>query len=279
VILSGINLADLFDDCPSPEVLEARIANFNPDLAAAYEFIVTTFTFDAWFDVIEFHYNYDYKGGHGTVNWLREQMALNGYDKPIWVGDAAGGPMIDSVIRTPEEADELYAKLSDPEHPEHEATVLWYEREQAMTFVKKSVISMELDLEGLIIANLIDWPAYAGGRSWEFQGLRRDDGSARPAFHSCTNTIDGVGSMTQIERLTESGSSVYAYRLSDGESNFYVLWSSAASENWDLAVNASSVLVSSPVPDEMEEEEMQVHDGNVNLLLTEVPIFVELGVE
>lgn len=279
VILSGINMGEMFDDCPSPEVLEFRFANLNPDLAAAVEFIKTTFTYNQWFDVVEFHYNYDYKGGHGTVKWMREQMALNGYQKPIWIGDAAGGPMVDSILRTPAEADELYEKLSNPEHPEHEATVAWFEREQAMAFVKKSVISMELDLEGIILANLIDWPGYTGGRSWEFQGLRNDDGTARPAFTACTNTVAAIGSMNRIERLTDYGNSVFAYRVSDGENEFYILWSSSESESWNLALDVSSVRVSSPVPDEMDEEEMQVLDGNVNLLLTEVPIFVELGVE
>ncbi len=275
VILSGINLGELFDDCPSPEVLAFRIANLNPELAAAFQFIVAMLTFDQWFDVIEFHYNYDYKGGHGIVNWLREQMAENGYNKPIWVGDAAAGPMVDSVTRTPEEADELYDKLSNPKNPEHEETVIWFEREQALALVKKLVIAMELDLEGVIISNLTDWPGYPGGRSWEFQGLRRLDGSARPAFTTYVNTVSSIGAMTEVERLSTSSESVYAFQLTNNERTIYVLWCAAEPKYWDLYVEASSVLVSSPVPGEIEVEEIQIIDGHLHLLLTEVPLLVE----
>lgn len=104
IILAGLNLRGFADDGADPETVEQRIISKlnDPELPdewreifrRGYEFSKLSLGLHEYFDIVEFHANRNYKGVSGQIKWIRHEMRKRGYEKPIWVGDVTGAPIL-----------------------------------------------------------------------------------------------------------------------------------------------------------------------------------------
>lgn len=280
IILSGFLFLDLFDDYPCEALVRARFAR-NARISRAIEFTQKSLKFKDWFDLVEFHYLDDYKGVYGVVDWIRAQMKKNGYEKPIWAGDAVAAPSLHGRFVHPSSADEnneTIQILRDDSNPKHRQTVLWYEREQAAGVVKKIIAGMHAGLAGINMGNLLDWPYHIPDQTFEFQGLRRNDSGPRAVFRAYRMLIEKAADTWRIERLRTSAN-VFAYRLTRDRGPLYVLWCDRGEDQIRLPVEAPKVSVAPTITDAQNPISRPIYkeakQGAVVLKLTTVPIFVE----
>ncbi len=283
IMLSGFNLADLMDDDPQARAFAERVKRLPEHHRKSIAFIEQSLALDEHFDVISLHYNYDYKGLYGVMHWLRGQMKKNGYTKPVWAGDAAAAPMFDGLQNprfTKAEADALYNKLLEPRRAGHREAAQMYERLQAATLVKKLTVSRALGLHGINIANLRDWVNYWGGRNWRFQGIRRPDGTPRPAYHAYRLYVQELGSASRCKRIETDDPNVWIFEMGDDSSTSYVAWCDQDTATASIATDApraisqsfyvqSDALRASP-----STRALAVEDGKVQLDLTTMPVLV-----
>lgn len=280
IILSGFLFLDLFDDFPCEALVTTRFAR-NARISRAIEFTQKSLKFKDWFDLVEFHYLDDYKGVYGVVDWIRAQMKKNGYEKPIWAGDAVAAPSLHGRFVHPSSAyenKETIQILRDDSNPKHRQTVLWYEREQAAGVVKKIIAGMHAGLAGINMGNLLDWPYHIPDQTFEFQGLRRNNGDRRPVFHAYRMLIEKTADVQEIERL-QTKANIYAYRLKSDRGSLYVLWCDRGEDQIRLPVEAPKVSVAPTITDTQNPISHPIYkeakQGTVVLKLTTVPIFVE----
>jgi|GEM_PF-3473285 len=237
VILSGFDLGDTFDDFPTGAVAQQRMDHgeelYKQEGASdhLFSFVEETLKATDSYDIIELHYNRDYKGIYGEVNWIRKFS-----DKPIWAGDAASGPWVKqelypAVPLYDEETDQTLLESVGNEDP---TTLAWYRKEQAKLTAKKVVAGMDAGLSGIVIENIVDW-----GQEWNamnlgnfmFIGLLDADGNPKPAYYTYKLLIEKLGGFGSVERLDltgdiikNRGEGVWAFRLTVGGKDVYVLW-------------------------------------------------------
>lgn len=282
IVLCGLNLGDMFDDAPDTALVAGRIKRLGPKLQQWFRNIEKLLTFHESFDAVEFHYNFAPKGCYGTVEWIRTQMRKNGYEKPIWAGDAGIGPMFEDFVFNHRfakfESDEIYQALKDPGNSNHAETTAWYQSEQAANVVKRLTLALHTGMAGVNIGNLDDWRDYWGGRNWAFQGLRDPKGQARPAWHAYKLTVEKVRGAQQIERL-DSPENVFAYRLTRPQGDVFVLWCDAGNEEFRLALQSKRAAVTpvatSTLMSAAAAKARDTQNGKLTLSLTPNPLFVE----
>lgn len=180
IVLSGINLGDIFDDESNTNITDPRAIR-------ALEFIKKTLRSD-YYDIVEFHYNHDYSGVYGTVNWLKEHMPK---DKPIWAGDAASAPF----------------------KPQGNLR-----QEQSDLAIKKIVSAMHAGVQGIMLCCSMDWPNYHLAR-WRYQGIINNDQSPRPAFNSLKLIKEKLKDASTIEKID-----IHTYRFKTPKGPVTVLW-------------------------------------------------------
>jgi len=280
IILSGFLFLDVFDDYPCEALVNARFAR-NANIIRIIEFTKESLKFKDWFDLVEFHYLDDYKGVYGVVDWIRAEMKKNGYEKPIWAGDAVAAPAFHGRFVnsfSAYENNETIKILRDNGNPKHGETMLWYEREQASNLVKKIFAGMHAGLVGINMGNMIDWPYHIPDPTFEFQGLCRDNGDCRPAFHAYRMVVEKTKKIQDIEKL-KTKSNIYAYRVKRDGGSLYVLWCDRGEDQIRLTVEAAKVLVTPTITDVQKAssrpEYKVTNQGTVMLNLTTIPIFVE----
>jgi hypothetical protein len=288
IVLSGINLIDVFDDMSGPEQIERRINELPPHKRAfpreSLAFIKKALTLDEYFDEIEFHYVNNYKGAYGQVEFIRSAMRRKGYDKPIWAGDAAAAPFLVpgaytfNPIMPKEQAERLYKRLGDRKDPNHRQTVDWYFDEQAKNIVKKFVVGMEVGLEGIMMGNTKDWIGY-GLPNFVYQGLIDHKKKPRPAFLAYKTTISKLKGYDTIQRL-EYGDGVFAYLFTGkGKKPMRVAWADGQSVTIGIGTDAKTVTLTQP-PTLLEQkaphiEKLTPQNGVAKVKLDSVPVFIE----
>jgi hypothetical protein len=281
IILTGINLGDLNDDSPARALVDARFDRADQSIKRARRFMERCLTFHDSFDIVDFHYHFDYKGAYGTVGWIRRQMDRHGYSKPIWAGEATGAPHFESpfVPRFSRfEGNRLFGILKDAKHPRHAELVAWYEREQVVGLVKKTIVAMHLGLEGIVFGNLTDWPAYWGGRGFLFQGFLREDGSKRPVYHTYRFLQERLARVLRVVRLP-TDPNVFAYQLEEKEEMVLIAWCDEGVEAFTLpsmhervrTFPVTSVSESGPV----DPRTLDATQDDIIISLDTVPLVVE----
>ena len=244
IILSGLNFGVLFDDIPDDDVIDSRISTImnNPVtgefMTKAFDFTWETLSYSDYYDFIEFHYNQDYKGAYGTVDYIRRYS-----DKPIWGGDTVMGPMLFTpyALLIPEihfypNAIDIYDAIDNSNNVHHKDVLNWYRAEMAMQAFKKCVVGMDIGLEGENLGNHIDWPWYED-KNFKYQGMADYNISAnkvkspRSAYYAVKQVIDKLGKYTDIERLNIGGDvlqnhgiGAWVFKFSVNDKPIYVLW-------------------------------------------------------
>jgi len=280
VTLTGMNFADICDNSPEIANFETTTAGLTKWFRGQMEFIKTVLGYHEYFDMVDFHYNYDYKGGYGVANWLRETMKEYGYEKPIIAGDMASAPMFDSLLEyrfNKSEGDDLYKIIDNPDNPQNKEKAEWFEREQALNVVKKLVVAIDLDLRVANVAQMKDWHDYHGGRNWKYQGLRRDDDSLRPAYHTYTFLLKSLHPYHSLIRLNTPVNQ-FVFRLKGQPHDAYIVWCDKGTEEISLNCNSEKVSVTPLLNNDGKVPEVSyltTMDGKAQIKLTDVPILVE----
>jgi hypothetical protein len=193
------------------------------------------------FDAVEFHFlGDDYREIAATIHWLREQMQLNGYQKPIYPTDLPTAPaLVPTSIYT--EAFHLYPQdiaedyldiihdniMTDTVSQEYLDIRTWYAGEQADFTVKLLLSAMEADAAGVQLATMTDFPwmfclpltwfpNFYALWSWGVHGMIDVEWNPfvwcfpfggfvyeqpRPVFHTLRWFIANLGEFESVERL------------------------------------------------------------------------------
>jgi len=226
LILSGINFGDIFDDIPLNTITSKRIQEIRKKMPVELEFIEKTLSQTDSYDFVEFHYNRDYKGIFGTIDFIRRYS-----DKPIWAGDTTSAPWIKSM-----HSGEFNPYFSDPEignrmynliMQNNSEAVKWIRKKQSEYVVKKLVASIGAGLDGVIMETTIDWGK--NSYNWAYQGLL--DFAPRPAYYTYKQLIEKIGNYDSVERInllgdvTETnGKGVWMYKFKTPGKDTFVLW-------------------------------------------------------
>lgn len=267
IILSGFAFWDLFDGGPlSDKQIALKIqerADFypseDPRQGAAYDF-VNPLAFNErilrekdYFDEVELHLLSNYTGIEGAVDWLRRQMRKNGYEKPIWVGDAGASPQIPSHNRVGrlavfntfnlfypplyDDGDKIFEVLTSKKDKygyAYEKVREWAYKEQSNYLAKSLIIEMELGLAGTNIFTWLDGsPAFwlpGAFKNWQIQGLRQGNlqslqvGEPKPAFYTYKMIIQKLGRFSKVEKVNLENKQIKAYKFMVEKKLIYVLW-------------------------------------------------------
>ena len=249
IVLSGINLGDLFDDGLKRDDLglDALIAIRFADRPAmrdlyqtSLKFIREVLSYHQYYDAIEFHYNHDYRAAEATVDWLKQQLEKHGADKPIWAGDAliANTVYLDSrsaraVVPL---GNAVFDALDNRGNPLHGAAWNWYMADQASSLCKKLVTAYSTGLVGIMAGNEADWPDWRShGVYWVYAGFYGQGGQEllsavkgrRPAFYTyqmMAPYLSGKG--VEVKRIKDDERpDLYLYRVSrPNEDDFFIAW-------------------------------------------------------
>jgi len=275
IILAGINFGGIFDDNPSERELLRKIKMAPKIHKEALNFIRKTLAMGDYFDLVEFHYNRDYVGAYGTVNWIKKEMLKHGYQKPIWAGDAASVPWV-----TTKENQQKIDILRNPNHPRYNEVNKWLRAEQAKLSIKKYIVAAEIGIEKVILESIIDFPmgAYKGAEkeSWFLAGLVNKDGTPRPVFNAYTQLTEKLENFKKVERLKKDHIYLYRFSFIDRKA-IYVGWSDEKVERITLDFDEPHVKLEKTITDFAKPaiEELKVENGKVTLTLTDTPIFVQ----
>lgn len=273
-------LIDVFDGNPSPEEIERRAAKDHP-LRRPMSEVHELLRHPDLFDIVEIHALGDYTELYPTAEWLRAEMRKNGYDKPIWIGDAL--PMSSLLMPAnprgllPGATDADYSTVSpirpqdavraigwleavaNAKSPQHDAAVRWWRAAQARELVKKIVVAIHAGYAGMNLAWLTESPLVQTPRitgSWGFQGMVDAEfnfftqtwavRSLQPAFYAYELAIHKLDGCSAVERLG-MGEGVYAYRFTVRDRPVYVLWREPGRLYFPDEAEPSPVTVSLPV--------------------------------
>jgi hypothetical protein len=248
VWLVPLMMIDVFDRNPTADQVAQRAAInyvFRHPIAETQELL----THPELFDVIEIHALGDYTEIEATAAWLRAQMKQNGYDKPIFIGDAMGISQgiwaIDLRALTPLATDSdfltfaplrpndairfinLLEAMKDPGDPQHDAATHWFRAEHARALTKKIAAAMQAGYAGMNVWALADIPVLQSPRvtsDWFFMGMIESKlglgtftpGAPRPAYYALKMTIEKLNGATSAEKLNLGGSLVAYQFVIDG---------------------------------------------------------------
>jgi hypothetical protein len=255
VWLVPLMMIDLFDGNPAAAQITQRATinyPFRHPIAETQELL----THPDLFDVIEIHALGDYTELDATAAWLRAEMKKNGYDKPIFIGDATGISQAiwainaRALTRNATDADFLTFKplrpndairfinlleaMKEAANPQQEAAIHWFRAEHAKALSKKFTVAMNAGYAGMNVWALADLPFLQMPRvtsDWFFMGMIEAQlglgtfrpGPPRPAYYTLKMTIEKLAGATSGERL-DLGGSVVAYRFEVRGKPVVVAW-------------------------------------------------------
>ena len=322
VILSGFTFFDIFDEGPRNE---GEISRFIDELPLRYprgdirhkfgEKFRSQLDFNArilrekdYFDLVEFHLLSYYKSIPGIVKWIRDQMSKNGYEKPIWMGDAGAViiPCSDKkgflsawltytiFSKAPyPNGDELFKILKTGLNKpglSYQEVKGWFDAEQARILVKSLVLAMGEGIEGSNWWTWKDVPqllkSNGTGRSWALCGLIDDDNrTKRPVFYTYKLLIQKLGAFSSVEKLNIRPD-VNAYKFIVRGKPVYVAWydsgiaqspnqSKSISIDLSLVIGKEAIRMTSIITTRSQTDFQENMNISQNILLTETPIFIE----
>lgn len=248
VLLSGITLEGVVDGNPGPQLFFQRLREFPQN---QLNFVVESLRMTDYYDEVEIHYLGDWLSAYAFVNWIRDDLKIS---KPLWAGDAFpihmiipskhplapsfyknGGKLYEAVDRAM--LSQFFPKTKTLSQDSD--ILIWYRREQAQSLMKKAVVAADLDLEGIMMGNTIDWfgwrnsPIHTKSVAWmglvharitkdkKFEALE-----PRLAFIAYQFLIENLNSLISLDRIpVTSQENVYFYKaVKEDNAVVYVGW-------------------------------------------------------
>jgi hypothetical protein len=314
IILGGISFLSLFDGIPNETKMINRfdrLYEIEPIKEDVINFTFETLKETNSYDLIDCHYNYDYKGYYKTVEWIRKYS-----DKPIWAGDTVIGPLVAPAFKLPEfnhypNGFLILQVMNDPLDQLHFKIKKWYREEQAIQSFKKLVVMMDLNIKGGNLGNVIDWPKYPLP-DYCFQGMADTDyvkkkiGTPRPVYYSIKQFKDILMNHNTIERLNINGNvlnnkgvGVWAFKFRTDNKSIYVIWYDSGiyecpnpichiENHGNITIDLSSY-ISSPnvkttsIVTELDNNKNPIYSSDIfpanSIQISERPIIIELEVK
>jgi hypothetical protein len=255
VWLVPLMMIDVFDRNPTADQIAQRATinyTFRHPIAETQKLL----THPDLFDVIEIHALGDYTELDATAAWLRAEMKKNGYDKPIFIGDATGISQglwaINLRALTPKATDSdfltfaplrpndaihfinLLDAMKEAGNPQRNAATRWFRAEHAKALPKKFAAAMNAGYAGMNVWALADIAFLQMPRvtsDWFFMGMIDSQmglgtftpGAPRPAYYALKITIEKLNGATSAEKLNLGGS-IVAYRFIVRGKSVVVAW-------------------------------------------------------
>lgn len=282
VILAEFNFSSFFDRIKSDNELKNMIAKAErvPRYTAIIDFVRTLLKGRDSFDIIGFHANTNYTGIIWTVKWLRTEMSRLGYEKPIWIGDAVSGPLLEQGPFKTEaqirKGRQILSILDDKTHPRYEEVEDWYRHEQAKLTFKKMITAVGSGVERIFINNPIDWTDY-WIPSYRHFGLLDRNGNPRPAFYTYKLVLEKLDGFNKVERLNPD-EDVYIYRFEVNNRILYACWKEGGEETIKLKINGRHITIIEVVPENnnsFKSEERKIED-TLSVTLSDIPKIIEI---
>lgn len=233
IVLSGINFGDLFDDLPNLGTITERAQFIKKSGRNDLDFIKETLS-SSFYDEVEFHYNRDYLGIIGAVDFIR-----NYTKKPITAGDMTSVPWLDYsgsdfVSRYGEKGKELLSILGNKNNPNNVTVTEWIRKEQTKLTIKKVSMSMGNGLAGINVENIYDfgddWSAIGLG-TWMASGILNKDNSPRSVYYAYQKFIQKFGDLKDIKRIVPEkdpldlkGKGIWAFQGSINTKKVIIAW-------------------------------------------------------
>lgn len=317
VILSGFAFWDIFDEGPKTgEEIDSSLNamplrypekdirhGFGEKFRGHLDFNAQILQAKDYFDLVEFHLLSYYTSIPGTVKWIREEMRKNGYEKPVWMGDAGAVilPCTDkkgfwspwstwtlfsgAPYKNGDELFEVLASKKDRYALTYRKVKEWFEAEQANILVKSAVMAMAEGVEGM---NWWTWKderallkANGPGKSWALCGLiENDNQTKRPAFYAYKLLIHKLGGFSLVEKLNIRPD-IRAYKFTVRDRFVYVIWlesgnpSSPSKAGEGVLFEISSIVGNQNVKVTPEGPYLEEMPPANTILLTEKPIFID----
>ena len=303
LILSGINMGDIFDDIgptsPNADVTN-RVQKFGSLLATVkrndLEFIRKSIAAGDYYDIIEFHWNRDYMGAYKTVDFIKQELQRHGLEKPIWAGNATSAPWLSPLAgdinpKFKARGDELSRSAIDSGHTNYESVNRWLRAEQAKLIVKKYLVGMELGLKKVIMETTVDWPMPERTpyhRNWHIQGMVDASGKPKPAYYTLKLMVEKLDGFSSVERLS-MGEGFWVYKVMVKDRPIYVLWFESgkisgpgekpAEADVGLSLDTMSIKITHIVTEVNKTmpvvETKELKGKTLNVRLTDAPVIIE----
>lgn len=240
-----------------------------------------------YFDIIGFHANDNYKKIPIVVKWLLQEMKKRGYQKPIWIGDAASAPLLTRGKHDPfssKTKDDLKKEtslseiLGNTNHARYREVEAWFRREQAMVSFKKCVVAMACGVEKIFLVAAFDWPHYHA-IGFHHTGILDRQGRPRPVYYTYKLLIQKLDRFESIETLNIA-EGIWAYKFIVDHKPIYVLWKDGEKmQTVHLDLRARSVRITNVVSSEngtFKKRESELIDGKLEVEVANEPLLVEI---
>ncbi len=269
VILSGLNIADLFIGEPDEQELADRIQQYEQLHPGALDFIQYTLGLIDDYDAIELHYSRDYQTLPHEIAWVRQYM--QGANKEIWAGDAISTVFLWQWMRAkplPYSDDQIWDDVSANKDT---AITRWFRAEQSRVSVKKLVTGIAEGLVGLNLQRTRDEPDNErSSKNWFISGMED-----RPVYYAVSQLIARLSGYTGVVRMVSpEGVYVYLFSFSAGPP-MVVAWSENGPQNFSFGfgfpVIVEAIITSGTTADPFTVSPI---GGRINVSLDETPKLV-----
>ncbi len=168
-----------------------------------------------YFDKLTLHLPHGPETIAPTVEWFKNEMKKNHYQKPIWIDDMASG--VRPLQCSPGDLPEWLQRMENGD----EEAIKQFRKEQASNLVKKIVTAFASRVEGIYLSSDADWKHYFMP-CWRWMGLMDHQGNPYPAFYSYQQAIQFLSDFTVSEPISEWA---YGFWSTDEHPSVVVAWS------------------------------------------------------
>lgn len=285
--------------CESP--FETRNREFTKELLRHPEL------FDA-LDVHLFVYTiFDPDYVEDSIQWLREEMSSNGYEKPIYSLEWTSAIMLmvkdDRLYEefaehfpyteefpgsTPQKKIEVFTEIYQ-NLDEHEKYREWFESEQAMDFAKLFTQMNTHGVEKLVHVQFHDYFGEGWDNVWwNWQGIIRYEGSfanpivvKKPSYYTYNILAENLEGFDTSREIDIPGALVYEFTFNDKDP-VYVAWTEEGDKTIDISqyVSGDTVTITQIVT-ELDEvnnpiyRKDKIHKAN-SIPISSEPVFIEV---
>lgn len=284
IILSGMNVGDLFYGEPTERELEKRMASLPEFHRKGVEFLQYTMSLVDYYDAIELHYNRDYKTIPQEVAWVKRELAKHGAEKIIWAGDAISTRWLfpkENEDPKPYDDDTIFSDLTQGR--EDSEAGRWFRAEQSRVSVKRIVSGAAAGLERIILLLTQDWPAPKGKlmdfyKNWMVAGLIDERKKPRPVYYAVQRAITLMNDFTDVERVANTGDGVRLFQFEFADRPpLFVAWSDKSKNHVNIRLPYDRATVETIVTAEGEKiqsRQYKVDNHELRIDLDENPRFI-----
>lgn len=286
VILAGINFGDIFDDFPNDSDIIKRFMFLKQKGNWGIESIARVLK-EGKYDIVGFHYNRDYKGVYGIVEFIRKYTK-----KPIWADDATSAPWIVGIgefnpLYEQKTALALFKKIIEGNNKVED----WHRAEQAKLSVKKVIAGAGAGVRRVFLETTNQWkfePQQAlFWKMWHIQNMVDKDKNPLPVVYDLKIIRKKIDGYSLARRLEFDDPNIYGYKFVVKGEPIYVFWYDDNVNQLPGEMEGRKVINLLPIIGKKEVKVMDIITekgqsvpqieikSSERMVITEIPILVE----